>query len=336
MKKLTEEEKKLFENDCNHEAGLSERELARKYNITKGTVSRLRKSMSNLRKGLLSKHESEEKDFCEEFLKLDSQCFEVFLRLRENCIPLNGTVIKSIALKLSKKLSLINFRVSNGWLERFKKRHNLSFKNISIESKSADKSNLQEFKEKFAKALQKYKEENVFNCDETALYYKNLQRKNFVAKGDGCKGIKRNKTRMTIMLACSMTNENLNPLIIGHFKSPRPLKGFNHEEIGVKYSHSPKARMNSEIFINYLRELNQMMFFADRKILLVLDNAPSHPYVVLSNVELMFLPKNTTSIIQPLDMGIIKAFKDHYFNALINSIAYDIVGENSNDILSTN
>ncbi|KAF9762966.1 Tigger transposable element-derived protein 6 [Nosema granulosis] len=43
----------------------------------------------------------------------------------------------------------------------------------------------------------------------------------------------------------------------------------------------------------------------------------------LSNIELLFLSKNTTSLNQPLDMGIIKAFKCHYFNALVDSCYFE-------------
>jgi hypothetical protein len=52
------------------------------------------------------------------------------------------------------------------------------------------------------------------------------------------------------------------------------------------------------------------------KILLFLDNATSHPEVILSNVTLRFLPPNTTAECQPLDQGIIKKFK-HFYRELI-------------------
>ena len=49
-----------------------------------------------------------------------------------------------------------------------------------------------------------------------------------------------------------------------------------------------------------------------RKVLLFLDNATSHSDVQLCNVKLKFLPANTTSVLQPLDQGIILAMKQKY------------------------
>ena len=81
----------------------------------------------------------------------------------------------------------------------------------------------------------------------------------------------------------------------------------------VDYVHSRKGWMNSSLFMDFVSKLNADMLRQDRKILLLLDNAPSHPAdVELSNVKLCFLPPNTTSHLQPLDSGIIKCFKSHY------------------------
>ena len=51
------------------------------------------------------------------------------------------------------------------------------------------------------------------------------------------------------------------------------------------------------------------------KVLLLLDNTPSHPMHLKGthpNVEVMLLPPNTTSLIQPLDQGVISTFKTYY------------------------
>ena len=43
-----------------------------------------------------------------------------------------------------------------------------------------------------------------------------------------------------------------------------------------------------------------------------LDNCSSHPHVTLSNVKLIFYPKNTTSRLQAMDQGVIANLKKNY------------------------
>ena len=69
-----------------------------------------------------------------------------------------------------------------------------------------------------------------------------------------------------------------------------------------------------------------------RHILLLIDNAPGHVVdeeeQAISNVKVEFLPPNTTSKIQPMDAGIIAAFKRHYRKLhLQNAIDRDERGE---------
>ena len=57
-----------------------------------------------------------------------------------------------------------------------------------------------------------------------------------------------------------------------------------------------------------------------KKLLLQENNAPSHPKSFIdcfSHVKIVFLPKNTTSKLQPLDAGIIKNFKVFYCKKLL-------------------
>ncbi|CAF5035948.1 unnamed protein product, partial [Rotaria sp. Silwood1] len=58
-----------------------------------------------------------------------------------------------------------------------------------------------------------------------------------------------------------------------------------------------------------------------RHILLFLDNTPVHPQdVQLENIKLKCFPANTTARIQPLDQGIIRAFKAYYGRNLVKHI----------------
>ena len=88
----------------------------------------------------------------------------------------------------------------------------------------------------------------------------------------------------------------------------------------------------SRVFTNWLNHFNRNMARADRNILLLMDNAASHASaedevqrelygpktIELSNITNLFLPPNTTSKIQPLDAGIIAAFKAHYSAFLVS------------------
>ncbi|KRZ11384.1 Tigger transposable element-derived protein 4 [Trichinella zimbabwensis] len=51
-----------------------------------------------------------------------------------------------------------------------------------------------------------------------------------------------------------------------------------------------------------------------RRIILFTDSAPCHKIRddVLHNIEIHFLPANTSCDTQPLDQGVIRSFKAHY------------------------
>ena len=59
----------------------------------------------------------------------------------------------------------------------------------------------------------------------------------------------------------------------------------------------------------------------NRQVLLLLDNCSAHIIdgLILKNVTLLFFPPNTTSVLQPMDQGIIQNMKVHYKRQLVSS-----------------
>ena len=81
--------------------------------------------------------------------------------------------------------------------------------------------------------------------------------------------------------------------------------------------------MTSEIFETVLSKLNRKLVFENRKVILFLDNATCHPESMddkFSNIKIVFLPKNTTSRLQPLDAGIIPNFNVKYRTSLVKYV----------------
>ncbi|EGZ22570.1 hypothetical protein PHYSODRAFT_488818 [Phytophthora sojae] len=78
----------------------------------------------------------------------------------------------------------------------------------------------------------------------------------------------------------------------------------------MDYFLNQKAWMTAEVFLKWVRALNLKMH--GRRILLLLDNAAGHVDIELNNVYIHFLPKNTTSHLQPMDAGITRNFKLKY------------------------
>ncbi|XP_065837904.1 tigger transposable element-derived protein 6-like [Oscarella lobularis] len=81
--------------------------------------------------------------------------------------------------------------------------------------------------------------------------------------------------------------------------------------------------MNRTIWTEWLTQWNAQLAAKGEKILLLLDNASPHDPVLkerLTNITLIYLPKNSTSRLQPLDAGIIKNFKVKYRQLLLKHV----------------
>ncbi|XP_029654755.1 tigger transposable element-derived protein 6-like [Octopus sinensis] len=119
-----------------------------------------------------------------------------------------------------------------------------------------------------------------------------------------------------------MEGDKEHPLVIGKFKNPHGFKNINMNNLGIQYANSNKSWMTSLIFKNWVERLNSKMSVENRKILLLLDNAPVHYFDgEFSNIELYFLPPKTTSKIQPIDQGIVHSFITLYKKGMTRNLS---------------
>ena len=206
---------------------------------------------------------------------------------------------------------------SDGWLTGFKKRYSIKERRRYGEAAGAQLDDeceriVQEIKEEAAK----YPADCVYNMDETGKYWKMKPDRSLTTHSDH--GRKKDKARITACLTCNATGTDRLPIwFIGKAKTPNCFKAENLDglkSLGAFWRYNKKAWMNSQIMVEYLNWFNQEMIKQGKKALLLMDNFSAHELGVelagpLSNVKVMWLPPNATSIHQPLDQGIIQNWK---------------------------
>jgi len=241
-------------------------------------------------------------------------------------VTAGGVTLTDLLIKEKAKVFAQAFNIqeselmfSNGWLEKFKKRNNIQRYRAHGEAGSAPLESLTEERTKLRRLLGRFTLDRIYNIDETGLFYRMPPNQTLSSKP--VLGQKKDKTRITVLLGVNATGtDKLMPWVIGNAKRPRPFSRINLQRLPVHYRANPKAWMNSSIFEEILRHLDNHFRAQNKKILLLVDNASSHissqqgnsDVLNLTHVEVAFLPPNTTSHLQPLDAGVIKSFKAHY------------------------
>ena len=158
-----------------------------------------------------------------------------------------------------------------------------------------------------------YKLEDTFNADEFGLFYQCLPSKTYHLSGEKCSGGKKSKVRLTDMTVASATGENLEMFVIGKPKKPRCFK--NVKQLPCRYRAQKKVGFlfTGVLFEEWVRKLDSSFRAQSRKVALLIDNCPAHPEIKnLTNINLILLPPNTTSVLQPMDQGVIRSLKAHY------------------------
>lgn len=229
-----------------------------------------------------------------------------------------------------------DFKASKGWFGNFKKRTGIHSVVRHGEAASADKVAAEKFVPEFKKFVDKERlsPQQVFNCDETGLFWKKLPNRTYITKEEKClPGHKPMKDRLTLLLCANASGDcKIKPLLVYHSENPRPFKknGVQKSKLSVMWRANKKAWTTRQFFTEwfvevfapavktYLIEKNLPL-----KALLLMDNAPAHPPGVEEELgkgykfsEVMFLPPNTTPLIQPMDQNVIASFKKLYTKAL--------------------
>ena len=314
-----------------YEGGKKVQAIASSYGFSHSTISTIIKDKNKVKemakastgyKALITR---QRKGLVHQMVKLLSIWFDDQIAKRS---PMSLGLIQSKALEIFNTLKEREgetFTASKGGFQRFRNRFSLTNRKTAGEAASADEEAAKSFIGELDHIIEdgEYRPEQIFNVDETALYWKKMPERTYIHKeAKAMPGFKAFKDRVTLLLGGNVAGYKLKPLLIHRSLTPRALKNVNKHTLPVHYRANTKAWMAQAMFEDWFINcfVPEVKWYCLEKgipfkILLLLDNAPGHPPHISDlhpAVKVVYLPKNTTSILQPMDQGAISAFKAQY------------------------
>ncbi|KFD64056.1 hypothetical protein M514_10180 [Trichuris suis] len=257
------------------------------------------------------------------------------------------TIYEDLKKQSTNPAEIPPFTASSGWFCRFKNRYNFHNVRLCAEAGSADVDPAQTFPIEVQNVVKEkgYCLDQIFNFDETNLYLKRMPKRSYISREHRhATGICAAKDRVTVMLGANASGDlKLKPLVIHRHANLRALRGIVKSSLGVYYRYSKRGWMTAQVCLDifsnayandikkYLNEKNLAF-----KVLVITDSASSHPPMIAGldpNVHFVFLPARTTSLLQPLDQGVIGAFKAYYLRRTFKMLIDATDGENCETVM---
>ncbi|XP_051154632.1 jerky protein homolog-like [Leptopilina boulardi] len=256
----------------------------------------------------------------------------------------------------------LDFKASSGWLTKFKKRYNIRLSEMKDDEQLLnlnDSKNVDNFANYLQEKIltENLLLENIYNADEAGIYWRtlvtsiitNLSKKkyeNINFNDDDNNDDEKKEEDCIAALFCSNAAGNMRTplLIIGKTEIPDCLKNLivnekneslkKLQDLDLIYTNQENASMTQKIFRCWFEEIfiPQALNFQQEleikgKILLILDNAPCHPALnelnsINKNIEVINLPCNLSSLIQPINQEPILLTKKYYKTNLLRNLLY--------------
>lgn len=133
------------------------------------------------------------------FDDVDEELYEYFLKMRKKNAELSTNDIKSKALEIAIGKNYGDFKASNGFIRCFKSRYNIKFKDLHGEGGSVDLVTTNDWFKKLKNILTDYAEDEIYNLDETGLFFRAQKGRTYVTGKEGndknLRGMKKSKDR---------------------------------------------------------------------------------------------------------------------------------------------
>ena len=102
---------------------------------------------------------------------INESCLNWFQDATKRCMPVSGPLIQQQALKFANDGNNDTFKGSKGWLDSLLKRNNIVFRTLTVERGDVDTITVDDWKKKLSALCEGYRTEDIFNMDETRLFF---------------------------------------------------------------------------------------------------------------------------------------------------------------------
>ena len=148
------------------------------------TVSTIWKSRETIKKSFETDHTKQKRLRGTQFEDVEEALLTWFKIQRSNNVPINGPLLVEKAQQFASSLGHES-KPDSSWIQRFRLRHNIVFGKISSESSSAPTESKDDCLETvWPKIRDGYADDDIYNADETGLFYRMSPDKTFNFKGE--------------------------------------------------------------------------------------------------------------------------------------------------------
>ena len=149
----------------------------------------------------------------EKYKEADEPLLTWFVNMRANNKELNNSTILQAAERIALRLGIEGGALNESWVQRWRERHGIKY--VRPHGESADCPDFSEWLVAIQPILVKYHLRDIYNMDETALFWRMSSGKTFVGpQEEKIRGRKANKSRVTLLVGCSMDGEKCHSSVL--------------------------------------------------------------------------------------------------------------------------
>ena len=309
---------------------VNQTQLAKEFEVTKKTINRILWKAKDLKEKFLDSPADLKRSRPTKYGMIEERvvAFLTLLRNRPKPLPVSFSIIKAKAEEVAESLGETNFKASSGWWEKVRKRNGIG-KSIHLhgEAGEVDHEQIKKKIDEIRKELECYDLENIYNWDETGLYFKLIPHSTYTARNEARRRVRgtkaqKAKDRVTLITCTNATGNHKIPLaMIGKAAKPRC---FRVNPSPIPYNNQANAWNDSKLTKWWFHDvfLPEIRKRTSRQVVLLADNFGSHDIddIALQDpqVKWILLPPNCTAVHQPMDQGVIAALKASYKTKLLH------------------